>query len=167
MNGWSGIVVGRIQPPVPYYSCEGDFHYAHPDAISSGEITEKFGLKTEHVVDASARKQDELVSSCGNPELELKYKKSDESVFVHASITDANDTFAKMLASVDGFVFKYTGDLRNAVPNELKRCYNAKKRQMQVPEQSKRQKHMMILTGKSSLEQMNWKTCMCPSLISI
>lgn len=46
------MVVGRIQPPVPGYSCEGDFHYAHPDAISSGEITEKVGLKTEHVVDA-------------------------------------------------------------------------------------------------------------------
>ena len=54
------MVVGRIQPPVPDYSCEGDFHYSHPDAISSGEITEKFGLKTEHVVDASTRKRDEL-----------------------------------------------------------------------------------------------------------
>lgn len=111
------------------------FHYAHPDAISSGEITEKFGLKTEHVVDASTRKREfcpqeklgELVSSCGNPELELKYEKSNESVSVHASVTDANDTLVKMLASVDEFVSKYTGeDLRNAVVNELKRRYNAK-----------------------------------------
>ena len=132
------MVVGRIQPPVPGYSCEGDFHYAHPDAISSGEITEKFGLKTEHVVDAyhaSTRKREfcpqeklgELVSSCGNPELELKNEKSNESVSVHASVTDANDTLVKMLASVDEFVSKYTGeDLRNAVVNELKRHYNAK-----------------------------------------
>ena len=71
------MLVGRIQPPVPEYSCEGDFHSAHPDDISSGEITEKFGLKTEHVVDASTgkrdefcprKKLDELVSSYGNPE---------------------------------------------------------------------------------------------------
>ena len=115
-----------------------DFHYAHPDAISSGEITEKVGLKTEHVVDAhhaSTRKREfcpqeklgGLVSSCGNPELELKYEKSNESVSVHASVTDANDTLVKMLASVDEFVSKYTGeDLRNAVVNELKRRYNAK-----------------------------------------
>lgn len=132
------MVVGRIQPPVPGYSCEGDFHYAHPDAISSGEITEKVGLKTKHVVDAhhaSTRKREfcpqeklgGLVSSCGNPELELKYEKSNESVSVHASVTDANDTLVKMLASVDEFVSKYTGeDLRNAVVNELKRRYNAK-----------------------------------------
>ena len=130
------MAVGRIQLQVPDYSCEGAFHYAHPDAISSGEITEKFGLKTERVVDASARKRDEfchrkkldeLVSSCGNPELELKYEKSDESVSVHASVTDANDTLAKMLASVDEFVSKYTGDdLSNVVVNELKRRYNAK-----------------------------------------
>lgn len=136
LNGWSGMLVGRIQPPVPDYSCEGDFHYAHPGDISSGEITEKFGLKTEHVVDPSTRKRDEfcprkkldeLVSSCGNPELELKCEKSDESVSVHASVTDANDTLAKMLASVDEFVSKYTGeDLRDAVVNELKRRYNAK-----------------------------------------
>lgn len=138
LNEWSGMVVGRIQPPVPGYSCEGDFHYAHPDAISSGEITEKVGLKTEHVVDAhhaSTRKREfcpqeklgGLVSSCGNPELELKYEKSNESVSVHASVTDANDTLVKMLASVDEFVSKYTGeDLRNAVVNELKRHYNAK-----------------------------------------
>ena len=129
------MVVGRIQPPVPDYSCEGDFHYAHPDAISSGEITEKFGLKTEHLIDASTRKREfcpreklgEFVSSCGNPELELKYDKSNESVSVHASVTDANDTLVKMLASVDELVSKYTGeDLRNAIVNELKRRYNAK-----------------------------------------
>ena len=68
------MVVGRIQPPVPDYSCEEDIHFAHPDAISSEEITEKFGLKTEHVVDASTRKREfcpreklgELVSSCGS-----------------------------------------------------------------------------------------------------
>ena len=69
---------GRIQPPVPDYSCEGDLHYAHPEAISSGKITEKFSLKTEDVVDASTRKRDEfcprknldeLVLSCGNPSL--------------------------------------------------------------------------------------------------
>ena len=60
LNGWSGMVVERVQPPVPDYSCEGDFHYVHPDAISSGEITEKFGLKTEHVVDTSTRKRDEF-----------------------------------------------------------------------------------------------------------
>lgn len=35
------MVVGRIQPPVPAYSREGDFHYAHPDAISSGKLTEE------------------------------------------------------------------------------------------------------------------------------
>ena len=53
--------------------------------------------------------------------------KSDESVSVHASVTDANDTLSKMLASVDEFVSNYTGeDLRNAVVNELKRRYNAK-----------------------------------------
>ena len=57
----------------------------------------------------------------------MKYEKSDESVSVHASVTDANDTLPKMLASVDEFVSKYTGeDLRNAVVNELKRRYNAK-----------------------------------------
>lgn len=57
----------------------------------------------------------------------MKYEKSNESVFVHASVTDANDTLVKMLASVDEFVSKYTGeDLRNAVVNELKRRYNAK-----------------------------------------
>ena len=57
----------------------------------------------------------------------MKNEKSDESVSVHASITDANDTLANMLASVDEFVSKYTGeDLRNAVINELKRHYNAK-----------------------------------------
>ena len=53
--------------------------------------------------------------------------KSDESVSVHASVTDANDALSKMLASVDEFVSKYTGeDLRNAVVNELKWRYNAK-----------------------------------------
>ena len=106
----------------------------------------------------------------------MKYEKSGESVSVHASVTDTNDTLAKMLASVDEFVSKYTGEgLRNAVVNELKRRYNAKIKskhlfqikQMQVPEQSKRQNHMMILTGKSSSEQMKWKTCMSPSLVSI
>ena len=57
----------------------------------------------------------------------MKNEKSDEPVSVHASITDANDTLANMLASVDEFVSKYTGeDLRNAVINELKRHYNAK-----------------------------------------
>lgn len=40
-DGWSGMVVGRIQPPVPAYSREGDFHYAHPDAISSRKLTEE------------------------------------------------------------------------------------------------------------------------------
>ena len=136
LNGWSGIEVERIQPPVPDYSSEGDFHYAHPDDISSGNIAEKFGLKAEHVVDASTRKRDdfcprkkldELVSSCGNPELKLKYETSDESEAVHVSVTDTNNTLEKMLASVDEFVSKYTGeDLRNAVVNELKRRYNSK-----------------------------------------
>ena len=46
------MVVGRIQPPVQ--------DYAHPEAISSGKITDKFGLKTEDVVDASTRKQNEF-----------------------------------------------------------------------------------------------------------
>ena len=37
------------------------------------------------------------------------------------------DTLAKMLASVDEFVSKYTGeDLRNVVEKELKRHYDAK-----------------------------------------
>ena len=57
----------------------------------------------------------------------MKYEKSNESVSVDASGTDANDTLVKMLASVDEFVSKYTGeDLRNAFVNELKRRYNAK-----------------------------------------
>ena len=158
---------GRIQPPIPDYSCEGDFHYAYPDVISSGEITGTFSLEAVYVVDTSTgkrdefcsrKKMDELVSSCGNPELGLKYEKSDESVSVHASVTDANDTLAKMLVTVDEFVSKYTGeDLRNTVVIELKRRYNGKskhlfqRRQMQLPEQSKRQKRMMIMTGKSSL----------------
>jgi len=57
----------------------------------------------------------------------LKYEKSGESVSVHASVTDTNDTLAKMLISVDEFVSKYTREgLRNAVVNELKQHYNAK-----------------------------------------
>ena len=60
LNGWIGMVVGSIQPPVLDYSCEGDFHYVHPDTISLGEITEKLGLKKEHVVDASTRKRDDF-----------------------------------------------------------------------------------------------------------
>ena len=63
MNGRSGIEVKRIQPPVPDYSGEGDFHYAHPDDISSGNIAEKSGLKAEHVVDASTRKRDDFCPS--------------------------------------------------------------------------------------------------------
>ena len=79
-------------------------------------------LQESEMSSAPRKKLDELVSSCGNPELELKYEKSDESVSVHASVTDANDTLAKMLASLDD-----TGeDLKNAVVNELKRHYNAK-----------------------------------------
>ena len=57
----------------------------------------------------------------------MKYEKSNESVSVHASVTDTNDTLAKMLASVDQIVFKHTGeDLRNAVASDLKQRYNAK-----------------------------------------
>ena len=129
-------------------------------------------LQESEMSSAPGKKLDALVSSCDNLGLELKYEKSDESVSVHPSVTHANDTLAKMLASVDEFVSKYTGeDHRNAVVNELKRRYNAKIKlfifkEDKVPEQSKRQKHMMILTGKSSLEQMNWKTFMSPSLLS-
>ena len=80
-----------------------------------------------------------LVSSCGNPELQFKYEKSDESDFVHASVSDANDTLAKMLASVDEFISKYTGeDLRNAVVNKLKRRFNAKISQNIYFEEDKR-----------------------------
>lgn len=77
-NGWSGVQVSRIQPPVPEYSSEEAFHYALPEDISSGNITEKFGLKKEHVMNASSRKRDdfcprkqleELIASCGQPEL--------------------------------------------------------------------------------------------------
>ena len=49
---------------------------------------------------------DELVSSCRNPELELKYEESDELVSAHATLADANDTLGEMLASVDEFVSK-------------------------------------------------------------
>ena len=57
----------------------------------------------------------------------MKYEKSDESDSVHGSVSVANDILTKMLASVDEFISKYTGEnLRNAVVNELKRRFNAK-----------------------------------------
>ncbi len=37
-NGWSGVQVFRIQPPVPEYSSEEAFHYALPEDTSSGNI---------------------------------------------------------------------------------------------------------------------------------
>ena len=49
-------------------------------------------LQESKMSSAPVKKLDELVLSCGNPALELKYDKSDESVSVHASTTDANDT---------------------------------------------------------------------------
>ena len=134
-NGWSGIPVARVQPLVPDYSYEEEFHYALPDDISSGEITEKFGLTKEHVMDAWKRKRDDfcpqkqlekLISSCGQPDLHLRDDNcTEESGSVH-SVVDANDTLAKMLAKVDEFVLKYAReDLRKAVVNEIKR-HNAK-----------------------------------------
>lgn len=107
-SGWSGMPVARIQPPVPDYSCKGEFHYASPDDIPLGEITEKFGLKKQDVANARMRDRDdfcsrkqlkELVLSCGEPELQFK---DDGESSVHAVI-DRNDTLTKMLAKVDEF----------------------------------------------------------------
>lgn len=102
-NGWSGMPVARIQPPVPDYSQEMEFHYASPDDISSGEITEKFGLKKQDVANACMRDRDDycprkqlevLVSSCGEPELQLK----DEMESSVRAVINRNDTLTKMLA---------------------------------------------------------------------
>ena len=115
-----------------------------------------------------------LVLSCGNPELQLKYEKSDESNFVHASVSDANDTLAKMLASVDEFISKYTGeDLRNAVVNELKQRFNAK---IKTFISKKTNASARAVEKAKTYDNFNWEklirtneleSCMSPSLISI
>ena len=68
----------------------------------------------------------ELISSCGQPDLQLRDENcTDEPGSVH-SVVDASNTLAKMLANVNEFVLKYTGeDFRKAVANEIKLRHNA------------------------------------------
>lgn len=134
---WSGIPVTRVQPPVPDCSFTDVFHYALPNDISCGNITEKFGLKKEHVMDISQRAVDDfsprkqlerLINSCGDPDFIVHDDVSNDcsTDSVHA-IIDKNETLSKMLAEVDNFVPKYAGeDLRETVVAEIKRRSNAK-----------------------------------------
>ncbi|CAH3166202.1 unnamed protein product, partial [Porites evermanni] len=129
---WSGIPVTRVQPPVPDCSFTDVFHYALPNDISCGNITEKFGLKKEHVMDISQRAVDDfsprkqlerLINSCGDPDFIVHDDVSNDcsTDSVHA-IIDKNETLSKMLAEVDNFVPKYAGeDLRETVVAEIKR----------------------------------------------
>ncbi len=110
-------------------------HQEISEDISSGNITEKFGLKKEHVMNASTRKRDdfcprkqleETTVSCGQPEFELNDNNTGEGESV-CTVVDRNKTLQKMLAKVDEFVEKFTGeDLKSVAVKEIKRRYGAK-----------------------------------------
>lgn len=130
-NGFCGVPVTRVQPPVPDYSFTGEeFHYAPPHKISSGDITEKFGLNKDSVRDPVTREIDQFcprahlnhfVESFGRPELEMTgIGQPDECA------TDKNDILGKILSKVDDFVQKFTGeDLKVSVVEEIKRRHNS------------------------------------------
>ncbi|CAB3978002.1 Transient receptor potential cation channel subfamily A member 1 [Paramuricea clavata] len=133
-NGWSGVPVTRIHPPIPDYSWQQEFHYLTPGQIFRGDITEKYGLRKELISetrkkdDFCPRKQlDNLVNSCGSPDLHLDAteEKSIGGDLVK-TVKDRNDTLTKMMAKVDDFTSKYAGDdLRYSVVKEIKKRYNS------------------------------------------
>ena len=134
-NGWSGVPVTRVHPPIPDYSCEQDFHYLSPDQISRGDITEKYGLRQELISEAREKDDfcprqqlDSLVNSCGSPDLYLDTDEEDSTGSdLVKTVKDRNNTLAKMIAKVDDFASKYTGDdLRHLVVKEIKKRYNSK-----------------------------------------
>lgn len=133
-NGFRGVPVTRVQPPVPDYSFTGgEFHYAFPQQISSGELTAKFDLNKDELRNAATRKIDEFcpraqlnhyMQSYGTPDLQMAEVHPQESLSV--TVVDRNDVLGKMLSNVDYFVQTYTGEhLRTSVVKEIKRRHNA------------------------------------------
>ncbi len=119
-NGWSGVPLNRVPPPVPDYS-EDEFHYVKPVFNTSSGEKDDF---------CPRKKLEELILSCGQPELVLAADDDDndgDDDFIVHSVVDKNETLQKIMSKVDDFVAKYTGeDLRNSVTREIRRRYNAK-----------------------------------------
>ena len=112
-DGWSGVPLERVPPPVPDYS-EEEFHYAKPVLNTSLPKKDEF---------CPRKKLEEVILSCGSPDLVLT-DGADNSVH---SVVDKNETLQKIMLKVDDFVAKYAGqDLRNSVVMEIHRRYNAK-----------------------------------------
>ena len=65
-NGWSGVPLNRVPPPVPHYS-EDEFHYVKPVFNTSSGEKDDF---------CPRKKLEELILSCGQPELPGVPKKS-------------------------------------------------------------------------------------------
>lgn len=85
-DGWRGIPLQRVPPPIPNYSMKDGFHYATNDEILSGELyTEVDGFTKANVMDACLRepddynprkKLDKLIDSCRTPDLEVHLEKA-------------------------------------------------------------------------------------------
>ena len=61
LNGWSGLSMQRVHPPVPDYNLSnalGEFHYCMPDQVKNHTFQEKFSLTKEKVpVNAEERER--------------------------------------------------------------------------------------------------------------
>ena len=91
-NGWSGIPLQRIHPPIPDYkltSETGEFHYCFPEYIQNYSFEEKFSL-TKIKIPANAGEREiniycprahlkKMIANCGTPVLSFQQEEHEDS----------------------------------------------------------------------------------------